>query len=503
MTSLSMTSRLAVLAVVLLAVSACSRGGAPAPVSIYNEQPAPSVPGMVTVGRGDSVYDIARRYNVPMREVIELNRLTPPYALAIGQRLQLPTARFYTVQRGDTMYGISRMHQVGMSELARTNGLQEPYAIRVGQQLRLPGGGVPDVQVAENQKAALPPRPASTSTVPPVAGRPAIVAEALPEPPQTQATYPQNAAPAPRQDPSLPPYQPRRGYGMVQSGSMPAPVPAPAPTPVPPAASEMAQPPVEATRAPSVQPTPSVQAPAQPATRNQVAALPPQPVPAQAPSQAMSPAARPVPRVPTRPVPPAPAPQAAAAPSAAPVAIPAPVPNPHSPPPAASAPAPAAPAEVATAKPPAIEAPEPRAGSRFQWPVRGPILSDFGPKPGGLHNDGINISATRGASVVAADNGVVAYAGNELRGFGNLLLIRHADGWMTAYAHLDDMMVERGAKVTRGQKIGTVGSTGNVSSPQLHFEVRRGNRAIDPRDHLAGEKRVSRDVSPDGRPGPG
>ena len=146
---------------------------------------------------------------------------------------------------------------------------------------------------------------------------------------------------------------------------------------------------------------------------------------------------------------------------------------------------------MAAAKPPAIEAPEPRAGSRFQWPLRGAILSDFGPKPGGLHNDGINISASRGASVVSADNGVVAYAGNELRGFGNLLLIRHADGWMTAYAHLDDMLVERGAKVTRGQKIGPVGSTGNVSSPQLHFEVRRGNRAIDPRDHLAAEKRVS------------
>jgi murein DD-endopeptidase MepM/ murein hydrolase activator NlpD len=158
---------------------------------------------------------------------------------------------------------------------------------------------------------------------------------------------------------------------------------------------------------------------------------------------------------------------------------------------------------VAVAKPPAIEAPEPRGGSRFQWPVRGSILSDFGPKPGGLHNDGINISASRGASVVSADNGVVAYAGNELRGFGNLLLIRHADGWMTAYAHLDDMLVERGAKVTRGQKIGTVGSTGNVSSPQLHFEVRRGNRAIDPREHLGSEKRVSRDASPDGQPSPG
>ena len=141
---------------------------------------------MITVGRGDTVYELAQRYNVPMREVIELNRLSPPYALVVGQQLKLPTARFYTVQRGDTMYGISRMHQVGMSELARANGLQEPYAIRVGQQLQLPGGGGSTVQMAENSRAALPPRPASFPVAPPVAARPAIVAEALPEAPQPQ-----------------------------------------------------------------------------------------------------------------------------------------------------------------------------------------------------------------------------------------------------------------------------------------------------------------------------
>ena len=107
-----------------------------------------------------------------MREVIELNRLTPPYALTVGQRLRLPTARFYTVQRGDTMYGISRMHQVGMSELARANGLQEPYAIRVGQQLQIPGAG-PAVQTAENSRAALPSRPTAAPVAPPVAVPPA------------------------------------------------------------------------------------------------------------------------------------------------------------------------------------------------------------------------------------------------------------------------------------------------------------------------------------------
>lgn len=493
-------NRLALLAVALVAVSSCTRTSAPAPVSVYNEQPTPSAPGMITVGRGDTVYELAKRYNVPMREVIELNRLSPPYALAVGQRLKLPTARFYTVQRGDTMYGISRMHQVGMSELARANGLQEPYAIRVGQQLQLPGGGASATQMADNSRAALPQRPASTPVAPPAAARPTVVAEALPAAAQP-STLPANAPPrdaapaAPQQDPSLPPYQPRRGYGMVQSPTPSAPVQAPvyesAPVPIPQPA------PSEAARAPSVQPS---AAPAvQPPVPSQVAALPPGSVTT---PPVAAPLPHPVPKVPPRPVQPVQAPQAAPAPAPtpAPVAASSPAPAPVPTPPPVASPAPA---EVAAAKPPVIETPEPRGGSRFQWPVRGAILSDYGPKPGGLHNDGINISASRGASVVAADNGVVAYAGNELRGFGNLLLVRHADGWMTAYAHLDDMLVERGAKVSRGQKIGTVGSTGNVSSPQLHFEVRRGNRAIDPRDHLGSEKRVSRDASQDGRPSPG
>ena len=171
MTAHPTISRLALLPVALVAVSSCTRISAPAPVSVYDEQPAPSAPGMITVGRGDTVYELAQRYNVPMREVIELNRLSPPYALAVGQRLRLPTARFYTVQRGDTMYGISRMHQVGMSELARANGLQEPYAIRVGQQLQLPGGGASATQMAENSRAALPQRPASATFGPFAPGR--------------------------------------------------------------------------------------------------------------------------------------------------------------------------------------------------------------------------------------------------------------------------------------------------------------------------------------------
>ena len=116
----------------------------------------------------------------------------------------------------------------------------------------------------------------------------------------------------------------------------------------------------------------------------------------------------------------------------------------------------------------------------FDWPLRGRVLSRFGAKRGGLRNDGINIAAAPGADVLAADDGVVAYAGNELRGFGNLVLIRHARGYTTAYAHNGDLLVRRGDRVHRGQVIARAGASGNVARAQLHFEIRRGTRAIDP-----------------------
>ncbi len=127
-----------------------------------------------------------------------------------------------------------------------------------------------------------------------------------------------------------------------------------------------------------------------------------------------------------------------------------------------------------------------RAGSKFLMPVKGQLISGYGPKSNGLYNDGINIRAPRGAPVRASENGVVVYAGNELRGSGNLILIRHADRWVTAYAHLGTMNVKRGDIVKRGKIIGTVGSTGSVDSPQLHFEIRRGTDALNPKMYIEG-----------------
>lgn len=132
-----------------------------------------------------------------------------------------------------------------------------------------------------------------------------------------------------------------------------------------------------------------------------------------------------------------------------------------------------------------LPAPKPMTDNQFRWPVRGRVISGFGPKPDGKHNDGINVAVPLGASVKAAENGVVAYAGAELEGYGNLILIRHANNWVSAYAHNDEVLVKRGDEVRRGQIIAKAGKTGTVSRPQVHFELRRGSQPVDPLKYLA------------------
>lgn len=137
--------------------------------------------------------------------------------------------------------------------------------------------------------------------------------------------------------------------------------------------------------------------------------------------------------------------------------------------------------------PPAVsETRAPNAGPTFHWPVRGRILSAYGRKPNGQQNDGINVSVPEGTPIRASEDGVVAYAGNELKGFGNLVLIRHADNWVTAYAHLGTIDVKKDQKVKRGEVVARAGQTGGVTSPQLHFEIRKGSSPVDPEKHLSG-----------------
>lgn len=126
----------------------------------------------------------------------------------------------------------------------------------------------------------------------------------------------------------------------------------------------------------------------------------------------------------------------------------------------------------------------PAAKSGYVWPVKGKIISSYGPKTGKLFNDGVNIAAPRGTPVQAASDGVVAYTGSDLGSYGNLILIRHNSGVMTAYAHLQNIIVKKGDKVKMGNVIGAVGSSGMVNDSQLHFEIRQGRKSIDPGPYL-------------------
>ncbi len=269
-------------------------------------------PDSVIVARGDTLYSISRRYNVPLRDIIEANNMVPPYRVYVGQTIKLPSAKYHIVAKGDTLYSISKRYNVDMSSLSRLNDLDEPYTLAVGQKLILPGSLVEKTSSSATKttaKKTTPKKSSSSSWWKPKQSTP------------KKATYTK-------------------------------------PTPVK------------------------------------------------------------------------------------------------------------------------------KRKSTFLWPVKGTVISNFGTIGKGRNNDGINIKAPLGTAVKAADAGTIAYAGNELKGFGNLILLKHNDGWITAYAHNDKILVKKGQKVRKGEKIATVGSTGGVSTPQLHFEIRAGKKAVNPRSYL-------------------
>lgn len=335
----------------------------PAPAVSYGlQQGGAGSAGMHTAEPGDTVWELAQRYRLPLQDIIRVNGLRPPYALTPGQRVKLPPPALYTAKPGDTLYRVSRTFGTGMDALARQNGLAAPYALTPGQVLRLP---------------AAPPQPTGKLVFPTVA---APAAPAAPD--GLYASRPPAAAPS---------------YA-------PAPVPAPA-------AFSQGTGRAEIVRESLPPPSPQLR---------------------QDPPRAVT-------RVDLLPAPPG--------------------------------------AESAATERPPFSG---RGGAPFLWPVEGPVLSAFGPKAGGLHNDGINIGTARGAPVRAAKDGTVVYAGSQLRGFGNLVLIRHEDRWVTAYAHLDRMLVGKGSRVAAGQTIGAAGSTGSADRPQLHFEIRRGTDSLNP-----------------------
>ncbi len=161
--------------------------------------------------------------------------------------------------------------------------------------------------------------------------------------------------------------------------------------------------------------------------------------------------------------------------SLAPVDIPPPQPKPvvapppPSPPPPVPPPPPPPPPQQETAAPPS-----------FIWPVQGPVISPYGAKGAGVANDGLDIGAPKGEPVVASASGTVVYAGNEMKGYGNLVLIRHQGDWVTAYAHLERVMVHKDTVLAQGDMLGTVGKTGDAATPRLHFEIRHAEKPVDP-----------------------
>ena len=275
----------------------------------------------VRIEPGDTVYSIARRHGITIRDLILKNGLVAPYKILAGQTLLIPIPERHIVVTGDTVFALSNKYKVDMRTLVELNTLKPPYQLKKGQVLKIPNSSS---RVGVGSKRNI--RNVLTS-------RSEIVFSPFPRP--------------------KPVSNPRRERARVHHQNSP------------------------------------------------------------------------------------------------------------------------------------ISKPLDRGGKYFLWPVRGTVISRFGPRRGGLHNDGINIAAPRGAPVFAAENGVVAYTGNGIKGFGNLLLVKHSGGWTTAYAHVDRVLVKRGDRVKRGETIGTIGTSGKVNKPQLHFEIRKGSQAVDPMRELA------------------
>ncbi|MDX2287929.1 MAG: peptidoglycan DD-metalloendopeptidase family protein [Hyphomicrobiaceae bacterium] len=343
-----------------------------------------------------------------------------PVSTALRPERPATTGPVIAVERGDTLYGLSRRHGVSLAELMSVNELTSPD-LRPGQKLRLPASA----SLTAPSPRSLPARDSEAATAPADWTGSHTVASG-----ETLSTiarrYGIRSADLQRYNGIEDPRRMRPGLALKVPGGGSS---------------------VASSRGSAVDaPDRYAAAPADPATD----------VPASAPAPVAT-GVRTVAIEPDRsaPQPDAPAPSAAEGRSAN----------------AGSDPSAPAPAVVAKS-------------DKLRWPARGRIIGSFGPRSDGTHNDGVNLAVPMGAEVHAAEDGVVAYAGSELRGYGNLVLVRHDNGWVTAYAHNQDLLVKRGDVVKRGQVIAKAGKSGDVDQPQLHFELRQGSKPVDPLPHL-------------------
>jgi len=305
--------------------------------------PALEVPHAVQVQPFETVYDVAERVRTPIRAIVELNNLRPPYTLTPGMMLRIPPPVVYTVADGDNLFGVSRRFSIDARSLANLNDIPLESRLRAGQRLALPSlvrDRGPDPKARGARPEGLLDAAAIVAATPRTPYRAAAPGSAVPYSSATTA----NAATA----------------GAAAASSLREPLPPRPETP--------------------------------PVSDSQVASL---------------------------------------------------------------------------------------GKGRFTWPVKGEILSSYGPKGAGQRNDGVNIAASNGDSVKAAAAGVVVYAGNSIPAFGNLVLVKHPGGWATLYGNLGRITVKNNAQVSQGQEVGTAGVSGAVDRPQVHFEIRYAQNAHD------------------------
>lgn len=476
----------------------------------------PGKPQSHVVESGDALDAIARGFGATRAELVKLNDLEPPYRLKLGQKIVGPTgpkSKAYVVQSGDTMFAIAKRFSVTAAALADENDLKTGSAIKKGQKLLLPSGykdrgptktavaappsaapannspmtsysSAPVSRPAETQTAFTPSASSGSVTTTTTSVTGSVVSVAGPRQVYTVKSGDTLTAIAKRFDMSVKELADANDIDPDKALRLGAKIKGPATTSKAYAAQSgdtltaiakrfnvtlkalaaennlkttaavkkgqkillpdgyKDKGPIKTTTTRPAAPSMTVaQAPTQPATAP--------------PTRTEAPATTPSAPIPYRPSASTPRPSG-------PVAA-----MPVNPPPAAptrtiieSSAAPTEAEIIASGK------------GRFSWPLRGEVISDFGVKGTGQRNDGVNIRAAAGTPVVAAADGEIAYAGNQVPTFGNLVLVKHADGWVTAYAHLGSTDVKMRQQVVKGQQLGTVGATGGVNEPQLHFEMR-------------------------------
>jgi murein DD-endopeptidase MepM/ murein hydrolase activator NlpD len=327
----------------------------------------------IIVQKGDTLYSISKKNDVPLRDLIESNNLEPPYALKAGSALKVSSPNYHESREGDTLYSISRMYDMKVNDVIALNNLKFPYSIYPGDKVKVTkkAGENKNIEIKKGDKNIQ------------------IASESKPK--NEKSSF------KPSEEKAKEISEKNHSKEIEKYGFKPSEVRA-----------------MEINNKNNATNSKTAQNIINP-TKNEIVET-----------------------------------------------------------------------KLSINKPIDKDSIKKIANktNRFSWPVRGEVISKFGPKSAGLYNDGINIKASEGQAVGASEDGIVAYVGNELKGYGNLVIIKHSGGWISAYAHLKNSLVARGQKINKGQKIGNVGNSGKVKFPQLYFGLRKGRDAVNPESYL-------------------